>query len=57
MKREIGEFIEDIISAMNKALQFVDGMSFVERFGGKIGMMLAGLGTLRCFALAHIEVT
>ncbi len=30
MKREAGDFIEDIINAMNKALQFVEGMSYDE---------------------------
>ena len=30
MKREMGDFIEDIISAMNEALRFVDNMSYVE---------------------------
>lgn len=30
MKREIGDFVEDIIDAMNKALQFVDGMTYDE---------------------------
>jgi len=30
MKREIGDFIEDIIDAMNKALKFVDGVSYEE---------------------------
>jgi len=28
MKREIGDFIEDIVNAMNKALEFVEGMSY-----------------------------
>jgi len=30
MKREAGDFIEDIINAMNKALKFVEGMSYEE---------------------------
>ena len=30
MKREVGDYIEDIINAMNKALQFVKGMSYDE---------------------------
>lgn len=30
MKREAGDFIEDIISAMDKALKFVEGMSYEE---------------------------
>jgi len=30
MKREIGDFLEDIINAMNKALQFVEGISYDE---------------------------
>jgi uncharacterized protein with HEPN domain len=30
MKREIGDFIEDIINAMNKALKFVAGVSYEE---------------------------
>lgn len=30
MKREIGDFIEDIINAMNKAVKFVEGMSYEE---------------------------
>jgi len=30
MKREAGDFIEDIVNAMNKALRFVEGMSFEE---------------------------
>lgn len=30
MKREIGDFVEDIINAMNKALQFVEGISYDE---------------------------
>ncbi len=30
MKREIGDFIEDIINAMNKALKFVEGVSYEE---------------------------
>ncbi len=30
MKREIGDFIEDIVNAMSKALKFVEGMSYEE---------------------------
>lgn len=30
MKREIGDFIEDIIDAMNKALEFARGVSYEE---------------------------
>ncbi|WP_456469311.1 HepT-like ribonuclease domain-containing protein [Archaeoglobus sp.] len=30
MKREAGDFIEDIINAMDKALKFVEGMSYEE---------------------------
>jgi uncharacterized protein with HEPN domain len=30
MKREIGDFVEDIINAMNKASQFVEGISYDE---------------------------
>ncbi len=30
MKREIGDFIEDIVNAMNKALKFVEGMNYEE---------------------------
>jgi len=30
MKREVGDYIEDIINPMNKALQFVKGMSYDE---------------------------
>ncbi len=30
MKREAGDFIEDIINAVNMALQFVEGMSYDE---------------------------
>jgi len=30
MKREVGDFIEDIINAMDKALKFVEGMSYEE---------------------------
>ncbi|RLI79786.1 DUF86 domain-containing protein [Archaeoglobales archaeon] len=30
MKREVGDFIEDIVNAMNKALKFVEGMSYEE---------------------------
>ena len=30
MKREIGDFVEDVIDAMDKALQFVEGMSYDE---------------------------
>ena len=30
MKREFGDFIEDVINAMNKALKFVEGVSYEE---------------------------
>jgi len=30
VKREIGDFVEDVIDAMDKALQFVEGMSYDE---------------------------
>jgi len=30
MKREIGDFIEDIVDAMDKALKFTEGMSYEE---------------------------
>ncbi len=30
MKREAGDFIEDIIDAMNNAIKFVEGMSYEE---------------------------
>lgn len=30
MKREVGDFIEDIIDAMNKALKFIEGISYEE---------------------------
>lgn len=30
MKREVGDFIEDVINAMDKALKFVEGMSYEE---------------------------
>ena len=30
MKREVGDFIDDIINAMDKALKFVEGMSYEE---------------------------
>jgi len=30
MKREIADFVEDIINAMNKAAKFVEGMSYEE---------------------------
>nr|MDO8078589.1 hypothetical protein [Candidatus Freyarchaeota archaeon] len=30
MKREAGDFIEDIVDAINKSLKFVEGMSFEE---------------------------
>ncbi len=30
MKREAGDFVEDIINAMNKALKFVEGISYEE---------------------------
>ena len=30
MKRETGDFIEDIMDAMNKALKFIEGMSYEE---------------------------
>ena len=30
MKREAGDFIEDIVNAMDRALKFVEGMSFEE---------------------------
>jgi len=30
MKREIGDYIEDIINAMEKAMRFVEGMSYDE---------------------------
>jgi len=29
-KREIGDFIEDIVDSMNKAMMFVEGMSYEE---------------------------
>ena len=28
MKREIGDYVEDIVDAMEKAIKFVEGMSF-----------------------------
>ena len=30
MKREVGDFIDDIINAIDKALKFVEGMSYEE---------------------------
>ncbi|VUT28167.1 MAG: hypothetical protein SYNGOMJ08_00729 [Candidatus Syntrophoarchaeum sp. GoM_oil] len=30
MKREVGDFIEDIVNAMNKALKFLEGLSCEE---------------------------
>jgi uncharacterized protein with HEPN domain len=30
MKREIADFVEDVIKAMNKAVKFVEGMSYKE---------------------------
>jgi len=33
MKKEVGDFIEDIINAMNKALKFVEDLSYVEFTG------------------------
>jgi len=33
MKKEVGDFIEDIINAMNKALKFVEDLSYEEFTG------------------------
>lgn len=30
MKREIADYIEDIVDAMNKAMEFIDGISYEE---------------------------
>ncbi|MEM2843064.1 MAG: hypothetical protein QXZ53_04210 [Candidatus Bathyarchaeia archaeon] len=30
MRRELGDFVEDIINAMSKALKFVENMSYEE---------------------------
>jgi len=51
MKREAGDFIEDIINAMNKALKFVEGMSY-EEFAKDDKTVF-----LRCFVPCPYQVT
>ena len=46
MKREIGDFIEDIINAMTKALKFVEGVSY-EEFAKDDKTILPLLGLLK----------
>ena len=33
MKREIGDFVEDIVNAMNYAIQFVESISYECQWG------------------------